>query len=149
VKCVDVDAGAGRVQLVDLDGDGVEEMVYANAYDYYEPTLIEVRRQLTPDSGDFGPPEEFPSCYGGADLHFSDVDGDGRQDILISCGADVGEAPYGVMTALQAADGSFGALSGGFGTYTYTAWGHGVGDLDGDLLDDLTRAGTRAAGAAS
>ncbi len=142
VKCVDVDAGAGRVQLVDLDGDGVEEMVYANAYDYYEPTLIEVRRQLTPDSGDFGPPEEFPSCYGGADLHFSDVDGDGRQDILISCGADVGEAPYGVMTALQAADGSFGALSGGFGTYTYTAWGHGVGDLDGDLLDDLTRAGS-------
>ncbi|TNF27308.1 MAG: hypothetical protein EP329_19680 [Deltaproteobacteria bacterium] len=136
-SCVAVQSRDGRVQLVDLDGDGAEEMVYISRWDYYAETLIAVRRQQTPDTGDFGLPEEVPTCFGGTDLRFADANADGRTDILLSCGSEGGgTSGAAVMVLYQGADGGFGATTGGFGTFGYQAWGLAVGDANGDLFDD-------------
>jgi|GEM_PF-3225855 len=148
--CLEVDNRHGRVHLVDLDGDGVEEMVYVSLWDYYEPSVVSVRRQQTPDAGDFGPPEEITTCYGGANLGFTDANRDGRSDIVVSCGNEGGgSSASAVFIAYQAADGTFGTVTEGFGTYDYTAWGLAIGDANGDLVDDIFRGATTTARDAS
>ncbi|MCK9684733.1 FG-GAP-like repeat-containing protein [Scleromatobacter humisilvae] len=100
-----VDAGIGsigRLRLVDVDGDGVPDLVVSSAGS--QSARLSVLRGIA--GGGFGPPTTYDTGDGWPDaVSVADVDGDGRPDIVLAIYGS--QAPSRVQVLKQRADHSF------------------------------------------
>ena len=100
-----VDAGIGAIgplRLVDIDGDGVPDLVVTSAG--MQSARLSVLRGLP--GGGFGPPVGYDTGDGWPDsVSVADLDGDGRPDIVLSIYGS--QAPSRVLVLKQQPDHSF------------------------------------------
>jgi len=82
------------VAAADLDGDGPLDVLSATTVftTVYQPGYLTVRRQSRTSPGTFDPPLRTTTCLDPAALALGDVDGDGRLDVAVACGATAGTA---------------------------------------------------------
>ena len=80
------------VAVADLDGDGSPDVLSATTvYDtVYQPGYLTVRRQSGTSPGTFDDPLRTTTCLDPEALALGDVDGDGRLDVAVACGATTG-----------------------------------------------------------
>lgn len=125
----------GAVHLADVDGDGLLDLVSVDASEFDEETTVVVQ----PGSGDEAWTQVVPiaySTYGATSFPFvTDVDGDGRDDLLLTAFA---EGRSGVYVA-RAGDGTFGEPEQWYAGTTddWQAAEFLTGDFDGDGRADL------------
>lgn len=128
--------GDGPIQtaLGDLDGDGRPDLAVIN---YYANTLsVYLNTSTGPFGGVFAPPINFPTVANPWDLHFADIDGDGKLDAVVTdWGEDVlsifrntstpGHISFAPRASFATGDGFHHNLN------------CGIGDLDGDGRPDV------------
>lgn len=123
-----VDAGIGSIgplRLVDLDGDGVPDLVVTSAGS--QSARLSVLRGIA--GGGFGPPTPYVTGDGWPNaVSVADVDGDGRPDIVLSIYGSQGQSR--VLVLKQQADHSFAQASST--DLGMEADGLVMADVDGD-----------------
>lgn len=131
--CHEVHTIVSRIHLVDIDGDDVVEMIFVDRQgDDNDPIYtLHLRRQGTPDTGVFDLAQSFTVCGGAREVAFADVDLDGLDDIIVSCGGGDVHAEIHFQTAA----GSFAGMSL-LGSPS-AAVGVAAGDVDGDHQPDV------------
>jgi hypothetical protein len=80
------------VAVADLDGDGPLDVLSATTVftTVYQPGYLTVRRQSRTSPGTFDPPLRTSTCLDPTALTLGDLDGDGRLDVAVACGATAG-----------------------------------------------------------
>src|SRR5262245_3467917 len=120
----DLDPGAGRVTIADLNGDGNGDLAMPNGVSSC------VTIMLGRGNGTFGSRSDFPTGIDPSYVAIADLDRDGRLDLVVSnTGASTvsillgrGDATFGAKTDLPAGD---------------SPWEVAVADLNGDAKPDL------------
>jgi hypothetical protein len=127
------------VAVADLDGDGRPDVLSATTVftDVFLPGYLTVRRQSTLTAGAFDAPLRTTTCLDPEAVAVGDVDGDGRPDVAVACGAASG-ATHEVVVHLQVTSqpvtfGPPASLATGAAVPTSIR----LADLDGDGRLDL------------
>ena len=72
------------VAIRDLDGDGKPELAVVNSYNNTVSILKNISKAGTLDSTSFAQPIDFTTGLGPTSVAISDIDGDGKPDLIIS-----------------------------------------------------------------
>lgn len=72
------------VAIGDFDGDGKPELAVVNSYNNTVSILKNISKAGTLDSTSFAPPIDFTTGLGPTSVAISDIDGDGKPDLIIS-----------------------------------------------------------------
>ena len=121
----------GAVASVDLDHDGVLDLVTANTFSDDVTVRLGLGSPTLPDG--FAPGVSYPAANAPRGISLADLDRDGEVDVVVPCSAaDAVAILFGV------GDGTFEApiqVATGDGP-----WAAEVGDMDGDGFPDLVTA---------
>lgn len=139
-----VDGRGHAVQLGDLNGDGILDIVTAG----YSLTLGTglTTIQLGQGNGTFGPTVSYVMAegYRSSDLALGDVNGDGILDV-VTAGHDDGSTAGVASIRLGLGNGSLGAITS-YATETSASAEVELADLDGDGVLDLITSGQSSIG---
>jgi hypothetical protein len=117
--------GPTDVEIVDLDGDGMLDIVVATT------AWVSILQAVVP--GAFGTYEAYAADAHVGSTKAEDLDDDGDEDLVLSTSSP------GPRVMLQQADGSFDSVPAGF-TY-FSVNGSVIGDFDGDGEADYAASG--------
>ena len=126
--------GAYDLEIADLDGDGWEELIFAQ---YYSGSSHVLNSYIYWGSASGYSTADLTGLYttGAVDVEVLDLNGDGWLDLAFACyysGSSYGTYSYVYWGSSTGPDSTnYDAL------YTYGAWDIDAGDLDGDGYTDL------------
>ena len=126
--------GAYDLEVADLDGDGWEELIFAQ---YYSGSTHVLNSYIYWGSSSGYSSSDLTGLYttGAVDVEVLDLNGDGWLDLAFACyysGSSYGAYSYVYWGSSSGPDSTnYDAL------YTYGAWDIDSGDLDGDGYTDL------------
>jgi FG-GAP-like repeat/FG-GAP repeat len=126
------------VRIMDVNGDGLPDLVVANRGPGTDGTGapgVSVLLQDPAHPGSFLAPVNYSTPWGAIDVAVGDLNGDGKPDLVV---ASIGPAPNGAVSVLlqsTTAPGTFGTASSypGFGQPLSVA----IADLNGDGHPDI------------
>lgn len=126
----------GRIITADLDGDNKKDLVLTNAVSPFQTVISFFRNTSTPGNINFAPRVDSTYGNGGVSITATDIDGDGKTDLIATCG-NCGK--FSVFRNISTA-GSIGFEAG----VSFTLLMHGdfvaTGDFDGDGKQDIALA---------
>ena len=133
--------GAADVEIGDLDGDGYQDIVFANRFDGTSWTNPSYVYYGSPAGHSVADRVSLPTI-GASGVEIADVDGDGMLDIVFSNQDDGLTAELDSWVYLGDPTDGF-TVGNRLSLPTLGAWGNTVADLDGDGYQDIVFANHR------
>ena len=133
---VDISGGPRALETADFNGDGRPDIVVSLA-ETPDPATDEVAVMLGTGTGSFGPPTRYPVGINPASVVVLDFNRDGRLDLAVANGNELGTPPTTPDITFLAGDGTGGFSQAGNASVGGRAFDLAVADFNADSFQDL------------